>query len=215
VATGLSGLLLAASAALVAGVGGWLHARGRRRRRADDVRRQTTEGCDALVAELRAGQPAARALGRVAEEHRVFRPAAHASALGGDVPAALCEPTAIASGGAGPASGGLAALAAAWQVADDCGSGLAGTLDRVADGLRAEESTRAEVASALAPARATARLLAVLPVFGLLLGSGLGGDPVGLLLGSPVGQFLLLGGVVLSAGGTLWVERIADTVEGA
>jgi tight adherence protein B len=200
VVRGLSGALLALTAGLAGWAVAWLRDRGRRHRAGEERRRQSVEACDALVAELLGGRPPGRALGRVAEDHPALGPAARACDLGGDVPAAL-------------RAGDLPALAAAWQVAEDCGCPLAPTLERVADALRAEEATRTEVASALAPARATARLLAVLPVFGLLLGAGLGGDPLGLLLGSPAGHGLLLGGVLLSLTGTVWVERIAGEVQ--
>ena len=52
-------------------------------------------------------------------------------------------------------------------------------------------------------------------MFGLLLGAGLGGDPVGLLLGTTAGNGLLLAGTGLALAGTLWVERLAGRVEAA
>jgi tight adherence protein B len=202
-----SGVLLALSLGLVLGGASWLHRGGRRRRQAERRRRDTIEACDALTAELLAGQPVVHALHRTADQHPVLWPAARAGALGGDVPAVLRE-LATAPGGAG-----LRMLAAAWQVAEGSGAGLVATLQRVSETLRADAATGAETAASLAPARATARLLAVLPVFGLLLGAGLGGDPVGLLLGTTVGNGLLLTGTALALAGTLWVERLAGRVE--
>jgi tight adherence protein B len=199
-------LLVTAGTVATAGVS-WLHAAGRRRRSAAHGRRQTTEACDALVAELRAGQPAVLALRRAAEHHPVLRPAARACGLGSEVPPALRQVA------ASPGAGGISTVAAAWQVAERSGSGLAPVLARVAEGLRADDATRADVAAALAPARATARLLAVLPAFGLLLGSGLGGDPVRLLFASPAGNALLLVGVTMALAGMVWVERLAHAVE--
>jgi tight adherence protein B len=204
---GPSGLLLACTAALVTVGVGWLHAVGRRRGDVERGRRRTVEVCDALAAEMRAGQPAVRALQRTAEEHPLLQAAARACALGGDVPAAL------RGTGDAPGAGGMATVAAAWQVAEGSGSGLAAALQRVADSLRAEEAARAEVAAGLAPARATARLLAVLPVFGLLLGMGIGGDPLALLLSTLGGNVLLLAGSGLALAGTVWVERLAQRVE--
>jgi tight adherence protein B len=204
---GVSGVLLAASLTVLVGGVGWLHTCGRRRREAERGRRETLESCDALTAELRAGQPAAQALHRAAEQHPALLPAARACVLGGDVPGAL------RAGAAEPGRAGLRVVAAAWQVAEGSGSGLVTTLQRVADSLRADDATTAEVAASLSPARATARMLAVLPVLGLLLGSGLGGDPLGLLLGSVVGNTLLLTGVLLALAGTVWVERLAARAE--
>lgn len=204
---GPSGMLLAVAAALLVAGGAWLHASARRRRAAERGRRETIEACDALSAEMRAGQAASRALHRAAEQHPALWPAARACLLGGDVPAALRRHA------NSPGCTGMAAVAAAWQVAEGSGAGLVGALDRVAEALRADDATRAEVTAALSPARATARLLAVLPAFGLLLGSGLGGDPLGLLLRTPAGNGLLLAGVALALAGTFWVERLALRVE--
>jgi tight adherence protein B len=201
-----SSVLLCAAAAMLVGGVGWLCTRTRRRRAVQACRRRTIESCDALVAELRAGQPAVLALARAADHHPLLVPAAGACALGGDVAAAL------RGAASEPGAGGMHAVAAAWRVADGTGAGLVAVLSRVVEGLRADDSSGADVEAALTPARATARLLAVLPVFGLLLGSGLGGDPVGFLLTTAVGHALLLGGVTLALAGTVWVERIADRV---
>ena len=46
----------------------------------------------------------------------------------------------------------------------------------------------------------------------LLLGSGIGGDPVGFLTGSTAGLVCLALGLGLSFAGLLWLERIADRV---
>jgi tight adherence protein B len=204
---GPSAVLLTASAALVVAGVAWLRAGARRRRRADHGRRGTVEACDAVVAELSAGQPPTRALRRAAEAHNGLRAAARAGHLGGDVPAALRQASAA------PGCAGLATVAAAWQVAEGSGSGLVTSLRQVSLGLRADDEVRVEVAASLAPARATARLLAALPVFGLMLGTGLGGHPVALLLSTPVGNALLLAGVTLALAGTVWVERLADQVQ--
>jgi tight adherence protein B len=88
-----------------------------------------------------------------------------------------------------------------------------GVLDRLAGTLRDDDEARQEVVSSLAASRATARLLAVLPVFGLLLGGGLGGRPWMVLIDSMIGAGCLLGGAVLAVAGVFWVERIADHAE--
>jgi tight adherence protein B len=202
-----SGALLAFSLGLVLGGAVWLHRGGRRRSQAERGRRDTIEACDALTAELLAGQPVVHALHRAADQHPMLWPAARAGALGGDVPAVFRELSGT------PGAAGLKMLAAAWQVAEGSGAGLVATLQRVSETLRADDATGAETAASLAPARATARLLAVLPVFGLLLGAGLGGDPVGLLLATTAGNGLLLAGTGLALAGTLWVERLAGRAE--
>lgn len=51
-------------------------------------------------------------------------------------------------------------------------------------------------------------VLAGLPLAGLLLGSGMGADPWGVLTRSAVGGLLLLAGTVLTCAGLLWSARI-------
>jgi tight adherence protein B len=53
-------------------------------------------------------------------------------------------------------------------------------------------------------------VMAVLPLMGLALGVGMGADPVGVLLGTPVGNILLLVGVALTCAGLLWSARIVN-----
>ncbi len=107
----------------------------------------------------------------------------------------------------------LAHIAAGWEVSHRSGAGLADVLDRLSLSLRDDEDVRLEVAGALGPPRATARLLAALPIFGALLGIGLGADPVGVLLGSMLGAGCLAVGAALAITGLFWVERIAAAAE--
>ena len=188
------------------GLGG-IRRRAMARKAAAGRRAAVLEVCDQMAAELRAGQPPPRALQHAAAAWTDLEPAASAARLGGDVPEAL------RAAGRRPGAESLSAVAAAWQVAQRSGAGLAAVLDRTAEALRVEDATRREVVAALGPPRATARLLALLPLFGLLLGTGIGADPWGFLVGTPVGVGCLAVGCGLGLAGLTWVERLADAAE--
>lgn len=64
----------------------------------------------------------------------------------------------------------------------------------------------------MAPARATARIMALLPLAGLALGSGAGGDPIGVVTQTWLGGACVAVGVGLAVTGLLWIERVAATV---
>ncbi len=209
VAAVLGDVRLVVAAVLVlacAGGGARLVAARRRERAATWTRRQVVELCDALQGELAAGQPADLALAHAAAEWPAVAPAARAAATGGDVPGTL-------RGLAGaPGADMLRVVAAAWQVAHRTGHGLAEVLGRVAEDLRAAEQTRRVVTGELASARATARLLAVLPLFALALGAAAGARPWEFLLGHPVGLACLTAGLTCGYAGLAWIEGLARDV---
>lgn len=64
----------------------------------------------------------------------------------------------------------------------------------------------------MAGARATAAILAGLPVLGVLLGQLIGAQPLRFLLGGHAGGWLLVVGTMLVCGGLLWSDRITDRV---
>jgi tight adherence protein B len=178
-------------------------ARGTRLRR----RGKVVSMCDALVAELQSGQPPSSAVSAVAREWPELETVRDAARLGGDVPAALRRLSAR------PGGEPLASVAAAWEVASRSGAGLADVLDRLSVVLRADEEVRRDVAASLASPRATATMLAVLPVFGIGLGTAIGADPLAVLTGSLLGASCLAAGCLLAGAGLFWVERIVDRAE--
>lgn len=168
----------------------------------------------ALADELRAGRSPPQALAVVAESGGPLAGslavAARATGLGGDTEVALRDVAAAA-----PAGAELHRLAAAWQLSRTSGCSLADVLDAVAGDARDRRQRRRLVAGLLSGPRATAGLLAALPVLGVLMGSALGADPVRVLTSTGPGQLALAAGVGLDIAGVLWTERLVRGAEPA
>jgi tight adherence protein B len=213
--------------AVVAALAHRRHDAAARSRDAGHERRARIALCESLAAELRAGRPPASALAAAAggaEPGRAgppgvrgtagpgsgaatLRRAAGVAQLGGDVPGVLRS-----TAGSGRERPGepdaLHQLAACWAVAERSGAGLEVAVRRLAESLRAAERQRAELAGELAGARATARLLAVLPGLGLLLAAAVGAQPLAFLLGTPLGGACLLLALGLDVAGLAWTKRL-------
>lgn len=193
------------AAALAVGWLLWL--RRRERHAAHETSRRVLETCEQLAAELASGQPPGAALTRAAEDWPPLAPVAEAFRVGADVPAAF------RAAGTRPGAEDLRLLAAAWHVAHRTGQGLADAVDRVARQLVEARATRRVVDGELSSARATARLVALLPVAALGMGAGVGGDPVGFLLRSPPGWLCLALGLGFGLAGLWWIEALARSVD--
>jgi len=187
-------------------------ARARPSKRADAWRLASIELCQGLSAELAAGRTAGEALARAVgaagfPDPVALRPLVAAARDGGDVPAALL---AVAPEHGGEAFRGLAAC---WKASVTAGAGLAVLVDRVAGSLREAQAHRHEVAAQLAGPRATARLLAALPVLGLLMAAGLGMRPLHFLFGGPAGVGCLVVGLALDACGLWWTHHLVTRAQ--
>ncbi|WBB73281.1 hypothetical protein O7602_26965 [Micromonospora sp. WMMD1128] len=97
---------------------------------------------------------------------------------------------------------------AAVRLADRTGAPLADLLERIEADARTADRGLAAAAAQAAGARATAWLLAALPLGGIGLGYAIGVDPVEVLLHTPVGGGSALAAVALQIGGLLWAERL-------
>ncbi len=193
--------------------------RARARRRAAERWQGAVAGlCAAVAGDLRAGRPPDTALAEAVEGLRgadgpdgaeCVTPLLAAARFGGDVPGALRQLAAR------PGAEGLAGVAACWEVAVSGGAGLADGLDRVAAALRAERDQREDLRAQLAGPRSTAVMLALLPVFGVVLGATLGADPLRVLLRTPAGLGCLLVGGALEWAGLAWTARIVSAAQEA
>ena len=169
-------------------------------------RQRALEALGLLAAELRTGRPPALALAGAAEvavggSREALAAAAAAARLGGDVPAALTgTTTAVPTVWRG--------LATCWTVCTGVGHGLAAGVERLEEGLRAAEEQRRSVEAELAGPRATAALLAGLPLAGIALAAGLGADPLHVLLRTPVGLVCLVVGLGADLLGWLWTRAL-------
>lgn len=208
---GLALLLLGTKyliSALALAVITWLiltqRAQHHRRKAAATRRTQIIEALDILAADLTAGRPPVDALEGAATICPDFQIAHAAAKLGGDVPGAL--DLAAES----PGATGLRALAAAWRVAEESGAAFAALTERLAASLRADEAVHRQTAASLTGARSTARILALLPVFGIALGYSLGARPLSFLIETPIGWLCLAGGLGLTTLGLHWTTRLAE-----
>lgn len=179
----------------------------RRRREKRQTHVAVTAWCDAFAAELRAGLPTAHAVVLSCGDDPRWTAIRSTAQLSGDVAGALRTTAAR------PGARGLRAVAAAWDVSERSGAALAEIVERVAAGLRDELDAAAEVATAMAPARATAKMLAALPLFGMGLGMSMGAHPLAFLLGSEGGLVCLGVGLGLALVGVFWVEHLADRID--
>jgi tight adherence protein B len=187
-------------AAAFVGTRSWLSARGDRR--ADGRLRSLADGLGALAADLRGGRSLEAAVDAAAV-------ACADDECGRALRTALRAPGAPPAGSADPVlADAFARIGAAVVLSTRTGCSLASVAAAVEDDLRARHRLRLELRAATAAPRASAALLAGLPLLGLAMGSGIGAGPWGVLTGTGVGQILLVAGVGLEAAGLAWSRRL-------
>lgn len=105
-------------------------------------------------------------------------------------------------------------VAIAWRVAETVGAPLAPSLRRFAGALRDAQETRDDVAVALSDPAATARLVAWLPLVGIVLSLALGFDLVSTLT-QPAGVACIACGLVLVLLARRWSARLVAKAQPA
>jgi len=193
-----------ASTPLVAGLAGgvvFLLARGwtagRAEYRSEQELRGLTEAVAVLAAELRSGQAVAAAADTAAR-------ACPDAEIGRALAVAVQAPSGVPAHRDPGLRAALERIAAGASLSARTGCSLAAVLAAVEDDLRARSRFRLELRAATSGPRAGAAVLAGLPALGLAMGSGVGADPWRVLTTTPVGQALLVAGVVLEAAGVWW-----------
>ncbi|BCJ58992.1 hypothetical protein Jiend_24140 [Micromonospora endophytica] len=210
--------------------------------RSTQARRDRLDQLCALAADLRAGLPvpvaaerlglthsAAPASAEPARASAAVLPAGLARASTAPVPAEPASASAVAAarppgsgdnGRPGHSTGDVlpdrpGRLAqAAVRLADSTGAPLAELVERIEADARSTDRGLAAAAAQAAGARATAWLLAALPLGGIGLGYGIGVDPLEVLLHTPIGGSCAIVAVALQVVGLLWADRLGAVPAG-
>jgi tight adherence protein B len=196
--------------AVLAATGGLRYRRRRDSRRGMDEGRQLETAIDVLVGELRVGAHPAQAFAVAADETASpvadsCRAVAARARLGADVTAGLRS---VAVTSALPAQWDR--LAVCWELASEHGLAMSTLMRAAQRDIVERQRFSGHVTAAMAGARATAAILAGLPMLSVLFGQLMGADPVTFLLAGHAGGWLLVIGVTLVCGGLLWSDRITD-----
>ena len=189
----------------------------RRRRRAAWRQRQQESAAlqaalDVLVGELRTGIHPVNAFGTAAGEvtgpvRQGMRAVAARARLGADVAAGLED---VAAASELPMH--WERLAVCWRLAHVYGLSIATLMHTAPRDIVERERFSSHVEAAMAGPRATAAVLAGLPVVGIALGQLIGAQPLAFLCGPGVGGWLLTIGVLLACAGLMWSDRIIGRV---
>ncbi len=184
--------------------------RRRRRSRGADESRELETAIDVLVGELRVGAHPAAAFAVAASETAgpvadACRAVAARARLGADVAAGLrgvAETSVLQDS--------WDRLAVCWQLATDHGLAMSALMRAAQCDIAERQRFSSQVNSAMAGARATATILAGLPLLAVLMGQTIGAHPVAFLIGGHLGGWLLLVGLTLICVGLLWSDRITE-----
>lgn len=186
--------------------------RRRVRRAAESAALQGALGL--LVGELRVGAHPVVAFEAAAAEvddsvATSLRAVAARARLGADVAAGLHS---VALDSSLP--GHWERLAVCWHLAQTQGLAIVALVQAAQRDVVERERFASAVTAGMAGARATATILAGLPLLGVGLGQLIGAEPLSFLLSGGVGGWLLIIGVMLACTGLWWSDRITDRVTG-
>ncbi|MCS5478309.1 type II secretion system F family protein [Corynebacterium sp. YIM 101645] len=199
---------VAAAVVLIAGTSGWTVHDMRTRRRAHHRETVTAGFLGHLAGELRAGGAVSTAV-----EHSTAN-------LPEDTPPELrgilqqvCAHLRRGVPGAhvltdNATTPELAGLGTLWSLAERYGLPLAPLVEQAQLRIDTRLRHRTATAATLQGPQATAVILSLLPLAGIAMGTAMGADPLGLLLGGGLGGLLLVAGTGLAATGFVWSRYI-------
>lgn len=187
----------------------WRRSRAVQRRR---ERRLIAAALEILVGELRAGAHPVDAFTAAAAESDgtvagILLTVASRTRLGADVSAGLREAARMST-----APESWDRVAVCWDLAAEHGLAMATIVDAAQHDIVSRQRFSDTIHAGLSGARATAAILAAMPVIGVLLGGLIGAHPLSFLLGGPLGAALLMVGVALMCAGVIWSDHIIDRV---
>lgn len=196
------------AAAIAVVMGGMRLRRMRIRRRSRAQASGMADGLQTLVGELRVGAQPIRAFDIAADESvgdvaAALRAVAARARLGSDIAAGL-----RAAGAVSAAPVYWFRIEVCWRLAAEHGLPMSMLMGAAQRDIVERQRFADRVDAGLAGARATATILACLPMVGVVLGQLIGARPVQFLLGP--GGWLLMVGVVLVCAGIGWSDRIID-----
>lgn len=215
VGTGLTVFLLlgrlsvALAALFIAGTAGWVIHGMRTRRRAHHRENIAATFLGHLIGELRAGSAISAAV-----EHATTNLPADSPPELAQLLHQVCGHTRRGASGARvlvdnshkvPELTGLGTL---WSLADRHGLPLAPLVEQAQLRIDARLRHRSATTATLQGPQATAVILTLLPLAGIAMGTAMGANPIGFLLGGGLGGILLLAGTGLAATGFAWSRHI-------
>ncbi|WP_239659394.1 type II secretion system F family protein [Corynebacterium vitaeruminis] len=164
---------------------------------------------ETLIAQLRAGAAASRALNAAATE---LRRSGDVTVLADHLGHAAHRANFADPWETEESSEQLRRIGRMWTVAQQHGLSLAGLLECARGDLQARQAHRSQTSAALAGPRMTIAILASLPVFGLIMGQAFGASPFE-FLSRGIGGIVLVIGVGLVCAGIEWAVAIIDRAE--
>lgn len=99
-------------------------------------------------------------------------------------------------------------LARGWLLSARHGVPMAVLIDTVSDDLDDRLSAVSQRDAQVSGPRVSGYVLAAMPVLGVLLGTGMGADPLHVLFATGAGRWMLLTGTILTCAGLAWTARI-------